>query len=136
VINTGDFYMKDQTEVRTLKEGRYVIIDDEPCVIKSLSHSKTGKHGSAKARIDAIGIFDKQKRSIVAPVTAKIYVPIVERKSGQVLSISNDVAQIMDLEDFSSFDMTIPSELKEKVKEGEEIVYITSMGKIKFDVRT
>ena len=63
--------MKEQVEVRELKEGRYVIIDDEPCIIKAISHSKPGKHGSAKARVDAIGIFDGQKRSVVNPVTAK-----------------------------------------------------------------
>ena len=79
--------MKEQVEVRELKEGRYVIIDEEPCIIKSISHSKPGKHGSAKARVDAIGIFDNQKKSIVQPVTTKIYVPNVERKTGQVLSI-------------------------------------------------
>jgi len=27
--------MKEQVEVRELKEGRYVIIDDEPCIIKA-----------------------------------------------------------------------------------------------------
>jgi len=71
--------MKEQTEVRSLKEGRYVLIDDEPCSIVSIATSKPGKHGSAKARIDAIGVFDGQKRSIVQPVSAKIYIPILER---------------------------------------------------------
>jgi translation initiation factor 5A len=128
--------MKEQTEVRTLKEGRYVMIDDEPCVIKSISHSKPGKHGSAKARIDAIGIFDNQKRSMISPVTAKVYVPVVERRSGQVLSITNNVAQIMDLEDYSNFEMKIPEELAGKIEEGKEITYLRAMGKTKFDIRT
>ncbi|MGA7076452.1 MAG: translation initiation factor IF-5A, partial [Halobacteriota archaeon] len=66
--------MKEQTEIRTLKVGRYIIIDDEPSTIVSLATSKPGKHGSAKARIDAIGVFDGQKRSIVQPVSAKVYV--------------------------------------------------------------
>jgi len=75
--------MKEQVEVRTLKEGKYVLIDEEPCVIKSISHAKTGKHGSAKARIDAIGIFDGTKRSIVAPVTDKTYVPMLNERTGR-----------------------------------------------------
>jgi len=54
--------MKEQTEIRTLKVGRYIIIDDEPSTIVNLEKSKPGKHGSAKARIDAIGVFDGQKR--------------------------------------------------------------------------
>ncbi len=128
--------MKEQVEVRSLKEGKYVLIDNEPCVIKSITHSKTGKHGAAKSRIDAIGIFDGTKRSIVAPVTDKIYVPVVERKSGQVISVSGDVAQIMDMSDYSTIELKIPDELKDKIQPGKEITYLTSMGKMKIDMRT
>jgi translation initiation factor 5A len=127
--------MKEQTEVRTLKEGRYVIIDDEPCVIKSVSHSKPGKHGSAKARVDAVGIFDNQKRSIISPVTQKIYVPLVERKNGQVLSISNNTAQIMDMGDYSTIELPIPDEYKNVVEAGKDIQYLVAMGKMKLDMR-
>ncbi len=127
--------MKEQIEVRSLKEGKYVLIDDEPCVIKSMTHSKTGKHGSAKSRIDAIGIFDGTKRSIVAPVTDKIYVPIVERKNGQVISVSGDVVQIMDSADYSTLELKIPEELKGKIEAGKDISYLISMGKMKIDMR-
>jgi translation initiation factor 5A len=127
--------MKDQVEVRSLKEGKYVLIDEEPCVIKSMTHSKTGKHGSAKSRIDAIGIFDGTKRSIIAPVTEKIYVPIVERKNGQVLSVSGDVVQIMDNADYSTLELKIPEELKGKIVAGKDISYLISMGKMKIDMR-
>jgi translation initiation factor 5A len=127
--------MKQQAEVKELKEGKYMIIDDEPCVIKSISKSKPGKHGSAKARIDAIGIFDSQKRSYIGSVSSKVYVPIVERKSAQVLSISGEVVQLMDMDDYSTFELKIPPEYKERIKEGLEITYITSLGKMKIDLR-
>ena len=127
--------MKEQVEVRSLKEGRYILIDDEPCVIKSMTHSKTGKHGSAKSRIDAIGIFDGTKRSIISPVTEKIYVPIVDRKNGQVISVSGDVAQIMDNSDYSTLELKIPEELKGKIEAGKDISYLISMGKMKIDMR-
>jgi translation initiation factor 5A len=127
--------MKEQTEVRTLKEGRYVIIDDEPCIIKSLSHSKPGKHGSAKARVEAIGIFDGQKRSLISPVTQKIYVPLVERKNGQVLSITGNVAQLMDMNDYSTIELTIPDEYKDKIDVGKDVQYLVAMGRMKMDIR-
>ena len=127
--------MKEQVEVKNLKEGKYVIIDDEACVIKSISKSKPGKHGSAKARVEAIGLFDGQKRSFIGSVANKIYVPLVERKNGQVLSITGDIAQLMDMGDFTTFEITIPEDLKDKVTEGEEVTYITALGKIKFDIR-
>jgi len=123
--------MKVQTEVRQLKEGGYIVIDDEPCEIVSISVSKPGKHGAAKARIEAIGIFDGQKRSIVQPVTAKVYVPIVERKRAQVISVMGDVVQLMDLETYETFELQIPEELKDRIEPGKEIVYIESLGKRK-----
>jgi translation initiation factor 5A len=127
--------MKEQVEVRELKEGRYVIIDDEPCIIKGISHSKPGKHGSAKARVDAIGIFDNQKRSIVQPVTAKVYVPTVERRTGQVLSISETSVQLMDMGTYQTVDVPINEEQKEKIEEGKEVAYLSVMGRTKLDLR-
>ncbi len=127
--------MKEQVEVRELKEGRYVIIDDEPCIIKGISHSKPGKHGSAKARVDAIGIFDNQKRSVVQPVTAKVYVPTVERRTGQVLSISETSVQLMDMGTYQTVDVPISEEQKEKIEEGKEVAYLSVMGRTKLDLR-
>ncbi len=127
--------MKEQTEVRNLREGRYVIIDDEVCAIKGISKSKPGKHGSAKARVDTIGLFDGQKRSIVQPVSAKIFVPIVERKTAQVLSITGNVAQLMDMSEYTTFELSIPEEFRDRVAEGNDITYITAMGKMRLDMR-
>lgn len=125
--------MKEQAEVRQLREGGYVVIDDEPCEIISISVSKPGKHGAAKARIDAIGIFDSQKRSIVEPVTAKIYIPMVERKRAQVLSIVKESAQLMDLSTFETFELPIPQDLRDKISPGKEVIYIESLGKRKIE---
>ncbi len=121
--------MKEQTEVGKLKEGRYMVVDDEPSKILSISVSKPGKHGAAKARIDVVGIFDGVKRSIVQPVSAKAYVPIVERKSAQVLSISGTTAQLMDMKEFTNFEIEIPTEKQGEVETGKELMYIESMGK-------
>ena len=127
--------MKEQTEVRNLREGRYVIIDDEVCAIKGISKSKPGKHGSAKARIDTIGLFDGQNRTIVQPVSAKKFVPIVERKTAQVLSITGDVAQLMDMAEYTTFELPIPDEFRDRVAEGTDISYVTAMGKMRLDMR-
>lgn len=123
--------MKELTEVRMLKEGKYVIMDDEPCTIMSITTSKPGKHGAAKARMEGIGVFDSQKRTAVQPVTAKMYVPIIERRSGQVLSVLDDTAQIMDLGDYSTVEIKIPAELKERIEPGKEIPFLHYEGKYK-----
>lgn len=125
--------MKEQTEVGKLKEGKYVLVEDEPCKILSISISKPGKHGAAKARLDVSGIFDGVKRSVVQPVSAKVYAPIVERKNAQVISIAGSIAQLMDLGDFANFELAIPDDMTDKITVGKEITYIQSMDKRKFD---
>jgi translation initiation factor 5A len=127
--------MKQQVEVKDLKEGKYVIIDDEACVYKKHYQVQTRKAWRCKARVEAIGLFDGQKRSYIGSVANKIYVPIVERKSAQIISITGNIAQLMDMGDFSTFEIVLPDELKEKVKEGEEVSYITALSKVKLDIR-
>jgi translation initiation factor 5A len=123
--------MKELSEIRTLKINRYIIIDDEPCKIVGMSTSKPGKHGEAKARIEAIGIFDKQKRSIVKPVKHKIHVPIIDKRSAQVLAIMGDNVQLMDLETYETFEMPIPDEYKGQLEAGKEIQYLEALGRKK-----
>ncbi|MFB6200936.1 MAG: translation initiation factor IF-5A [Halorhabdus sp.] len=113
---------KQQTEVRELDEGSYVMMDDVPCKITSYSTAKPGKHGSAKARIDGKGVFDGKKRSLSQPVDAKVWVPIIERKQGQVVSVSGDDAQVMDLETYETFTMRVPDD--ENLSPDDEIEYL------------
>jgi translation initiation factor 5A len=113
---------RQQTEVRELDEGSYVMIDDTPCKIDSYSTAKPGKHGSAKARIDARGVFDGKKRSLSQPVDAKIWVPIVDRKQGQVVSTDDDDAQVMDLETYETFTMLMPDDVS--LEPDDEIEYL------------
>lgn len=101
---------KQQSEVRDLDEGSYVLIDDAPCKITSYSTAKPGKHGSAKARVEAKGVFDGQKRSLSQPVDAKIWVPIIDRKQGQVLDVRNGEVQVMDLDTYDNFVMRVEDE--------------------------
>ncbi len=117
--------------VRTLKVGRHIVIDGEPCKIMSYHTAKTGKHGSAKARIDAIGILDDKKRSLVKPVDAKIEVPLIERKNAQVNYKSGNTMGLMDLETFETFEATIPKDMEGDVIEGGEIEYIAAMDRKK-----
>ena len=126
--------MKEQTEIGKLKEGRYMVIEDEPCRIVSISISKPGKHGAAKSRIEAIGIFDGVKRSVVQPVSARTYVPIVERKSGQVITITGNVIQMMDMKDFQTIEIPTDADKLAGIEVGKEIMYIESMGKRKLDI--
>ncbi|HKN06039.1 MAG TPA: translation initiation factor IF-5A [Thermoplasmata archaeon] len=118
-----------QQEVRELKEGRYILIDEEPCRILSIQTSKPGKHGEAKARIDAVGIFDGSKRSVVYPVKHKVQVPLIGKRQAQVLSMTDVEVQLMDLETYETFSLPLDAETKSKVAPGAEVQYLDAMGK-------
>jgi translation initiation factor 5A len=109
--------------IKGLKPGSYVVIDDEPCKVVSISLSKPGKHGSAKARLDAVGIFDDKKRNLLKPADSAVQIPIIEKKKAQVISVSGEYVQLMDLEDYSTFDANLPSDMKGKMEPGTEIGY-------------
>ena len=121
----------EQSEIRELKENRYIVIDDEPCKIKSIDTSKPGKHGEAKARIEAIGIFDNKKHSMINPVTHKVRVPIIDRRKGQVVSLSGGEANIMDLDNYQTFQITLDDDIQDDIEQGQEIMYLETMGKRK-----
>lgn len=122
---------KKVVEVKTLKVGKYVILGDEASKITSIQTSSPGKHGAAKARVEAVGVFDNQKRSIVKPVDAKIDIPIIDKRVAQVLALMGSDVQLMDLETYETFELPIPEELKDKLVEGVEADYIVAMGNMK-----
>ncbi len=125
--------MTKPIDVGSLRVGGYMIIDGEPCHIVDITKSKPGKHGSAKARIVAIGVFDDQKRQFVKPVDSNTEVPIIDKRTGQVFAINPNGVQIMDLETYEYIDAPFPKEeeLKAKIVSGAEIEYWKILGKIK-----
>ncbi len=111
------------TTAGSLKEGSYILFDNFACVIKGIQTSKTGKHGHAKCRIEAVGLIDGQKIIKIMPSSDKVEVPIIEKGTAQVLSIHDDMASVMDLESYETFEMKVPEELKDKIKEGVQVLY-------------
>ena len=122
-------------ELGALKVGAYIMIDGEPCRIVSYDHSKPGKHGSAKARINAVGVFDGNTHPFVGPVSTKVEVPLIDKRNGQIISKSGDSIQIMDLESFEVFETSsIEDEIREKLRDsvqGREVEYWKVLDRIK-----
>ncbi len=124
--------MSRPAELGELKDGSYIILEDSPCRVVELEKSKPGKHGSAKVRIVAIDIFTGSKKSYVGPASSRIEIPIIEKGSGQVLSITGNTVQLMDLQTFQTFDAdSVEEDLMPKIKEGQEVEYWKVMGKVK-----
>jgi translation initiation factor 5A len=130
--------MSKPTELGSLKIGSYILLPvsdqptGEPCRITEYDTSKPGKHGSAKARIVAVGIYDGQKRPHVGPVSMQIHVPLIDKRTGQIISIVGSKIQVMDSETFETIDVDmINEELEGTLDQGKDIEYWNVMGRTK-----
>lgn len=104
------------------KVGSNIIVDGTPCAVKKIDVSKTGKHGSSKVRIEAVGIINNQKKIFVAPGHERLEVPLVEKRRAQVLSIGEEVS-VMDLESFETMNVNCPKEIQAELQENSNVEY-------------
>lgn len=108
-----------KTEVQKLKSGQYMMVEEEPCIIKSTERSKSGKHGHAKVRVVCVGVFDNNKRSLTIPSGHMVDIPEIIKGNAQINFIEDNLINIMDLESYHSLDVKWPTEVElvEKLKE-------------------
>ncbi len=118
---------------KELKIGKYVLIDDIPCRVVEIESSKPGKHGAAKMRITAIGIFEGQKKTLLSPGDADVESPIIERRNVQIMSVSGKSAQVMDQQTYEIYDLEIPDELLASAASGKEAEVLEAMGRKKME---
>ena len=130
--------MSKPTELGSLKIGSYILLPvsdqptGEPCRITEYDTSKPGKHGSAKARIVAVGIYDEQKRPHVGPVSMQVHVPLIDKRAGQIISIVGSEIQVMDSETFETIDIDmVEEELEGTLEQGKDIEYWNVVGRTK-----
>ncbi len=105
------------------KSGATISVDGVPCIVRSNDISKTGKHGHAKCRIEAISVIDGKKKVFVSGGHERLEVPMITKCRGQVLTASGESANIMDLESYETLDVPIVEELKGQIGEGEQVEY-------------
>ena len=130
--------MSKPAELGSLKIGSYILLPvgdqptGEPCRISEYDTSKPGKHGAAKARIVGVGVFDNQKRPHVGPVSMQVHIPLIDKRGGQIISMTGDQVQIMDSETFETLDVQmIDDEVKGKLEQGQMVEYWKVMDRTK-----
>jgi translation initiation factor 5A len=109
--------------IGSMKKGSYIVIEGAACRVSDTQVSRPGKHGHAKVRLTAIGLVDDKKRVVVMPGHDNIEVPIIEKKTAQVLSITGNMANVMDSETYETFDLEIADDLKADLAEGAQVLY-------------
>ena len=111
-----------------IKPGNAFVFENAPVIARSIDISKTGKHGASKCRIEADGILDGKKRVVTVPGHERFEIPEIDKRRGQVMAVTGDIASIMDLESFETLDISIGEEMKSDVKEGSQVEYWILMG--------
>jgi translation initiation factor 5A len=109
----------DATEMRL---GTFLMIDGVAHQVKKMDVSKTGKHGHAKVRFEAVNAFTGKKKVQVVPGHDKFEVPHIDKRNAQVLSVNDNTASLMDSESFENLDIEF-SEDVEGIVEGAEVEY-------------
>ena len=119
----------DRVEIRTLKVGRFCVVDEEAYKILSISKSKPGKHGSAKARLELVSLFSSKKISHVGTVTDSIHVPMIEKGKAMVTHIDGEEVHAMNMKDHTM--MILPMEAEMNIEAGKEIMWMEALGRFK-----
>ena len=110
-----------------VQKGSFIVLGGVACKVVDVEISKPGKHGHSKVRVSAVGLVDEKKRIEVMPGHDNVEVPLIEKKTAQVLSVHSDMANVMDSETYETFDIKIPEELKGQVTDGTSVLYWTIM---------
>ncbi len=111
------------------KSGTTIIIEGSACTVRSNDISKTGKHGASKCRIEAIEIFSEKKKVIAVPGHERFEVPMVEKRKAQVLSVGENNASVMDLENYETIDVPFSESVKDKIAPEKQVEYWNIEGK-------
>jgi translation initiation factor 5A len=130
--------MSKPADLGSLKIGSYILLPvgdqatGEPCRITEYDTSKPGKHGAAKARIVGVGVFDGQKRPHVGPVSMQIHIPLIDKRTAQIISMTGKIIQVMDSETFETIDVNmVDEEVEGKLANGQNIEYWKVMDRTK-----
>ncbi|MBI2664190.1 translation initiation factor IF-5A [Candidatus Woesearchaeota archaeon] len=107
----------------TLKEGSFLVMEGAACRVTNIQISRPGKHGHAKMRIEGMGIIDDKKRIVVMPGHDSVDVPVIEKRTAQVLSVQGSSANVMDIETYETFDLKIPEDMKADCQPGTNVLY-------------
>ena len=109
----------DATEMRV---GTFLMIEGKTLQVKKMDISKTGKHGHAKVRFEALDILTGKKKVSVVPGHDKFEVPMIDKRRAQVLSVTEDKVSVMDSESYENFELDKPEDFGD-VLEGSDVEY-------------
>ena len=92
-----------------VKKGGYVLLKEKPCKVISITTSKTGKHGHAKATITGVCIFTSAKCIDICPTSHNMTAPNIGRAEFELTDLDRDGAMtLMDGGGGMKSDLSLP----------------------------
>ena len=113
-----------------LKRGSYFVYNGEPVCVVRKEIVVYGTHSHSKLKFYIQGLNKKGERSINLHHTDKVEILDITRKTGQIISKTNDKVQIMDSVSYETVDANAPEELLNELNEGDQVTFVDLNGDI------
>ncbi|MCH8328790.1 MAG: hypothetical protein IIB81_00160 [Nanoarchaeota archaeon] len=113
-----------------LKRGSYFIHNGEPVCVVRKEIVVYGTHSHSKLKIFIRSLNKRGEKSINMHHTDKVEVVDIVKKTGQIISKTNDKVQIMDNVSYETLDASAPEELHNELNEGDKVIFIDFKGNI------
>ncbi|HJO02169.1 MAG: hypothetical protein QF655_03070 [Candidatus Woesearchaeota archaeon] len=113
-----------------LKKGSYFIYNNEPVRVNRKEVIVYGTHSHSKLKLFIQGLNKKGEKSINLHHTDKVETVDITRKTGQVISKTNDKVQIMDNVSYETLDASAFEELHNELSEGDQVIFVDLNGDI------
>ena len=111
-----------------LEKGKYFMHNGEIVRVVRKEIVTVGTHSHSKLKLFIQGLFTKGQKSIILAHEDKVELLDIIRKTGQVISKTNDKVQIMDSVSYETIDATAPEELLNDINENDEVIFIDFNG--------
>ena len=113
-----------------LKKGSYFIHNNEPVRVNRKEVVVYGTHSHSKLKLFIQGLTEKGERSINMHHHDKVEIVDIIRKTGQIISKTNDRLQIMDNVSYETLDGSATQELHNELKESDQVTFVDFKGNI------
>ena len=113
-----------------LKKGSYFIYNNEPVRVNRKEVIVYGTHSHSKLKLFIQGLNKKGEKSINLHHTDKVETVDITRKTGQVISKTNDKVQIMDNVSYETLDGNATEEIFNELNEGDQVIFVDLNGDI------
>ena len=80
----------ERPNASSIKKGDFVILEERPCRIIDFKHSKVGKHGVAKTKLDGIDCIDGSKHIVLFAGDPRIYKFLPIKRTLQLINIKDE----------------------------------------------